>query len=609
MPQTIHTLELLSPAADKHIAIEAILHGADAVYIGAPSHGARKNAANSIDDIRATVEFAHQYRAKIYVTVNTIVYDSELKDVEKMIWQLYHAGVDALIVQDMGILRMNLPPIALHASTQCDIRTPEKALFLQNAGFTQIVLARELSLKEIERICAAVTIPVECFVHGALCVSYSGRCGASQSVVGRSANRGECAQICRLPFDLLNADGEKIVSQKHLLSLRDFNTLDRLEDLINAGVASFKIEGRLKEMEYVKNITATYSNRLNEIIRSHAERGEKEATLRRSSCGISEISFTPRAEKSFNRGFTSYFLEGRGRNREMANLLTPKSMGEEIHKVTDLHNGDGISFFNAEGKFDGVMVNSVVNGKIIANRPFRLPAGTPIYRTSDREWKSRLDKKTASRRIPIDLTVDLSGISAIDQRGVSVKVAWPEATTFDIAEKPVDYRRLFDKFGNTIYILNSFTLNLPPDTFIPASFISIARRELIEALTRTNEATYPSPKPGKEIPGYPYPLQRLIHSDNVANRLARDFYQSHGIKAISPALETASIKEYAGQELHVMTTRYCLRRELGCCLKNPENKKMASRMKEPLTIVSDNNMKFTLDFNCADCEMRLLKKI
>ena len=327
-----HKIELLAPAANAEVAREAILHGADAVYMGPPSHGARKSAANSIEDISRTADFAHKFGAKVYATVNTIVYDHELKDVERLAWNLYRAGTDALIVQDMALLRLDLPPIALHASTQCDTRTIEKARFLEDVGFSQIVLARELTLKEIADICESLTVPVETFIHGALCVSYSGRCHASQATCGRSANRGECAQICRLPFTLTDANGKILAKDRHLLSLKDFNASDRLEELLNAGVRSLKIEGRLKDASYVKNVVAYYRQRLDNIIEASDGRYE------RSSSGESTVSFTPQLDKSFNRGFTRYFLDNR-RQAGISSPLTPKSMGEEIKDISSLNNG------------------------------------------------------------------------------------------------------------------------------------------------------------------------------------------------------------------------------------------------------------------------------
>ena len=384
----LRELELLAPARDAEVAREAILHGADAVYIGPPSHGARKSASNSLDDIRRTVEFAHQFRTKVYATVNTIVYDKELRDVESLIHNLYRIGIDALIIQDMGILRLDIPPIPLHASTQCDNRTPEKARFLEEVGFSQIVLARELTIKEISDICHTVKIPVEVFVHGALCVSYSGRCHASYRACGRSANRGECAQLCRLPYTLSDSKGNIIAKDRYLLSLKDLNASDRLKELIDAGAASFKIEGRLKDAAYVKNVTAYYRRQLDSIINSHPER------YIRASCGQSDISFNPDVTKSFNRSFTHYFLDS-PRPDEISSPLTPKSIGEPINDLSMLHNGDGISWFDKSGNYRGALVNGIVNGKIKLSDGSSIKSHSQIYRTSDLRFNQLLSIRYA----------------------------------------------------------------------------------------------------------------------------------------------------------------------------------------------------------------------
>ena len=334
-------LELLAPEGNTEIAIEAIRHGADAVYIGPPSHGARKSVSNSIEDIERVVDYAHRFRARVYATVNTLVYENELETARRLVSDLYKAGVDALIVQDMALLEMDLPPIALHASTQCDTRTVDKARFLEDVGFSQIVLARELTLEEIRKICESVSVPVECFIHGALCVSYSGRCHASQACMKRSANRGECSQMCRLPYTLTDADGKIIQKDRHLLSLRDLNTLSRLEDLVVAGVSSFKIEGRLKDVNYVKNIVGAYRRKLDTIIEKNPDK------YRKSSYGSVRLGFEPIPEKSFNRGFTPYFLNDR-KQKNISNPLTPKSMGERIRNLSELNSGDGISLIGRD---------------------------------------------------------------------------------------------------------------------------------------------------------------------------------------------------------------------------------------------------------------------
>ncbi|MEZ3549215.1 MAG: U32 family peptidase [Muribaculaceae bacterium] len=583
-------LELLSPAANAAIAIEAVRHGADAVYIGATSHGARKAAANSLDDIAEVVDYAHKFRSKVYVTVNTIIYDSEIKTVERLCRDLYHIGVDALIVQDMGMLRMSLPPIALHASTQCDIRTPEKARFLQEAGFSQLVLARELSLKEIAEISDAVDVPVECFVHGALCVSYSGKCSASCASTGRSANRGECAQICRLPFSLMDAEGNVIARDRHLLSLRDFNASALMPDLIEAGVSSFKIEGRLKDMDYVKNITSLYNLLLDNIVSNSG------GCFHRSSFGKSDISFIPNPEKSFNRGFTDYFLKQR-RPISIASLLTPKSMGETISDINSLNNGDGISFFDNDGNYQGVNVNKIEHGRIVPGRKVSIPKGSAIHRTFDVEWQKTMAKKTAERKIGIDVEMSCSGVSAKDERGVSIKIP------FDIApakaNKAMDYSKEFAKLGNTSYKLLSYSSSLPADSFIPLSEISRLRRELVSLLDQTNKTTYRFDMRHQENLNAVFPSKELRFNDNVANNMAISFYMDHGVEKIEPALETAGVKTQASTV--VMTTRHCILRELGMCKKE----KGLRSLPEPLFLKGAKNQ-YELNFNCSRCEMEVL---
>lgn len=589
-------LELLSPAADKEVARQAILHGADAVYMGGPSHGARKRASNSLEDIRETVEFAHRFRVRVYITVNTLVYENELKDVENLCWDLYRIGVDALIVQDMSLLRMNLPPIALHASTQCDTRTPEKARFLQDAGFSQIVLARELSLPEIREITDSVSVPVECFVHGALCVSYSGRCGASCLATGRSANRGECAQMCRLPYSLKNSKGEILEKDKYLLSLRDFNCIANLDGLVQAGVSSFKIEGRLKDAGYVKNVTAAYSSAIDRIIAGNPDK------FRRTSFGCSDISFSPNLQKSFNRGFTDYFLEGR-KNISMASLHTPKSMGEVISDPKELNNGDGISFFNSKGEYVGVGVNKVVDGKIIGSRKFFLPSDAVIHRTSDIKWQQLMSRETASRNLWIDIEVDSTGITANDERGLTVRVDMD--ADMQTARKPMNPEPVFSKLGNTVYRLRKFTNNLPEELFIPLSQLTALRRRLVDALDAANLSTYKFDY-RREEKDVQYILDHTDARDNVANSMARKFYEDHGVKKFDKPYELASNLKNQRDKV-VMTTRYCIRRELGCCLKDksvsPQKKALFSA---PLTLSTGPNT-FRLDFDCARCEMNVIK--
>lgn len=584
-------LELLAPAGNPDIAIEAILHGADAVYMGASSHGARRNAANSIDDIKKVVDFAHIFRARVYVTVNTIVYEKEIQQVERLISNLYRIGVDAIIVQDMGILRMDIPPIQLHASTQCYIRTPEKARFLQDVGFSQLVLPRELTLQEIKKMSETVTIPLEAFVHGALCVSYSGRCHASFATCGRSANRGECAQICRLPFTLSDSKGNLICKDKHLLSLRDLNTLDILPRLIESGVTSFKIEGRLKETAYVKNTVAAYRKALDAYISHNSE------NFCRSSVGLSEISFSPQLSKSFNRGFSHYFVINRY-PKSVISPDTPKSLGETITDISKLNNGDGISFFDAHGQYSGAMVNGIQGKKIITSKPITIPKGVEIHRTFDRVWDKEMQRDTARRKIGVSFTLDNTGLSASDERGCSVRI--PLDCKKDVARKIPDFSHIFAKLGNTAYRLISFVSQLDSSVFIPAADLTEMRRHAIEALDRANITTYPFQYRKKEDLEARYMTSILDYRDNVANSLAEKFYRDHGVEKIEYALETAN--PYASQKpLRLMTTRHCILRELGMCKKE----KGLGNFSEPLSLKSGKNT-FTLEFNCRDCEMHLL---
>ena len=400
-------IELLSPAKNLECGIEAINHGADAVYIGASKFGARSAAVNSMQDIEQLSTYAHKFNAHVYVAVNTILKDNELDDAQSLIWDLYHAGADAIIIQDMGILQLDLPPIALHASTQTDNRTVEKVQFLEKAGFSQIVLARELNLEQIRNITSQVHVPIEVFVHGALCVSYSGQCYISQAMCGRSANRGECAQYCRLPYDLLDADGKIIAKNKHLLSLKDLNLSNHLQELLDAGVSSFKIEGRLKDVSYVKNVTAYYRQQLDKILSQSKE-------YKKSSSGKITYTFEPNLEKSFHRGSTSYFLKGR--NLDMTSFDTPKSKGEYIGKpkeisknfivlnsLLEFHNGDGFCFLDEQGEFCGFRANKVDGNRLYPTEMPVISKNTDIYRNLDINFTQNLSKKTAERKMAVDV--------------------------------------------------------------------------------------------------------------------------------------------------------------------------------------------------------------
>ena len=609
MNNKLRKIELLAPAKNLEIGIEAIKHGADAVYIGAPSFGARAQATNTISDINRLVDFAHQYQAKIYCTVNTILYDNELKDVEVMIHSLYRAGVDAIIVQDMSLLRLDLPPIALHASTQCDIRDAEKALFLQKMGFSQLVLARELTISEINEIANKVNVPIETFCHGALCVSYSGRCQISQAIKNRSGNRGECAQFCRLSYDLEDSDGNILLRQKHLLSLRDFNAHNRLEQMIDAGVSSFKIEGRLKDMEYVKNVVAYYSQALDKIV-------DAKENIVRSSIGKTNLTFSPQLEKSFNRSFTHYFLDGRrpDNGSSMASINTPKSQGEFLGKVINVQrneitldaavavaNGDGISFFDRDGNYNGFRINKVIGNKLYLKERCNLSRGDVLYRTFDKAFTDVLSRNSAQRTIDVDFTLWVSGnilcLKAQDESGCAATHSIILENEPQQAMKPQAerQRQVLAKLGDTVFTMRG--CKIKDNVFIPASLLTRLRRETIELLLTCRKISYQRDLRKQEDLTAVFPYHTLESSDNVANTLAEKVYRDHGVKTIEPAIEQGKlIKNQA-----VMTTRYCLRRELGACLKDSKTRNNLP----PTLMLRNGKTLLKVDCDCKLCEMRI----
>lgn len=602
-------IELLAPARDADIAMAAIDHGADAVYMGASHHGARADACNTLDDVHRACEHAHQYGARIYATVNTLIYDNELMEVERLVQDLYRIGVDALIVQDMALLRLDLPPIALHASTQCDLRTPDKARFLEAMGFSQLVMARELTLDEIAAIRQATTVPLEAFVHGALCVSYSGRCAISQALKGRSANRGECAQLCRLPYDLVDGNGRVLVKDKHLLSLRDMAQNDRLEQMISAGVSSFKIEGRLKDMGYVKNVVAYYRRAIDRVIDRHPDR------YRRASAGSVELTFEPQIEKSFNRGFTHYFLDERRPvdGTAMASIDTPKSQGEylghaqrcsgnalSIDTQATLSNGDGLSFIDAHGQFAGARVNRVLDdGTALLREKADVARGTRIYRTSDKAFNDLLAKPSATRTITVNANLRYAAgqltLALDDERGNHV--AHSVACDLQAAAKPQGERQRSElaKLGGTIYRLHD--VQVAGDTFIPASLLAQLRRETIELLDRSHRITRPADKRRAEEKAYRCPTTRLTPADNVANHLAEQVYRDHGITDITPALEAGAP---VTPETPLMHTRYCIRRQLGACFHG----KNAAALPRDLYLKTGSTL-LKVSCDCHSCEMTL----
>ncbi len=610
---TIRDIELLAPARNAQVAFDAIDHGADAVYMGAPRFGARALAGNSVDDIARVCDYAHKFRARVYATVNTILYDDELQQAERLIKQLYDAQVDAIIVQDLALLRLDLPPIALHSSTQCDLRSPDKARFLQNLGFSQLVLARELSLNEIQDIHDAVSMPLEAFVHGALCVSYSGRCAMSQVIKGRSANRGQCAQMCRLPYDLLDEQGNVILNNKHLLSLRDLNLSDNVGQMMDAGVSSFKIEGRLKDAKYVKNVVAHYRRLLDDAI--NASNGR----YRRLSCGNSDYSFEPDVTRSFNRSFTHYFINGRNQTMHMACLDTPKSMGQPIGKVVASHgrqltvdttapvvNGDGLSFFDDSGEFNGVRVNVAAGRRLSLREPVNIKPGTLLYRTADKAFDDVLSRHSAQRTIAVDARLYEAGGAVVlrldDERGNSVTHTMT-VNALDVARTP-QYDRQRDvmaKLGDTIYRINSFTTALD-DKFVPLSLLAQLRRDTIALLDRANALTHRRILRRPENLNAQAPSSSLSHADNVANQLALQVYMDHGVVNVQPAVETPHLDNTTPlQESPVLLhSRYCLRRELDACLKG----RNAHRLPAQLFLRTGSTI-LAVHCDCSRCEMKL----
>ncbi len=618
------TLELLAPARDVDTAKAAIGAGADAVYIGGPSHGARAAAGNSVADIAELCAYAHTYRARVYVTLNTLVYEEEIADVERLVGELYAAGVDALIVQDMSLLRMKLPPIALHASTQCDTRTPAKAAFLEQVGFSQIVLPREFTLDEIRAVAECTQAPLEAFVHGALCVCYSGDCRASLVSGGRSANRGECAQICRLPYDLVDKDGKVLVEDRHLLSLRDLNRIDAIEEMADAGVSSFKIEGRLKSKSYVINVVRAYSQILDDLCRRRPE------DYRRQSVGYVECNFDADVSRAFNRGFTSYFLRAsRPTNEQMSSLMTPKFVGVPIGKLgriqgniltidllhtgaLELRNGDGIAWFDARGKFNGARVNRVDGRRIYLQHSVDIPERTTLYRNYDKAFEEVLDASYVRRIIPLDIALrSVEGLIVADiedrQRGLRVSASM--SYDVELARSPQEstQRDIFSRLGDTSYRLMSFESTLG-NCFISRSALTSLRRTAIRALDHAAASTVKTDIRRQEKKDAQLPTASLTFHDNVANSLSRKFYIEHGAKRIEPAMELDL--PTSASEVQVMTTRYCLRRELGACLRSDGANKLPAELylRPAVSLSNQATMVRTLriECDCHLCQMRIV---
>lgn len=617
-----HHLELLSPARDTAIAREAILHGADAVYIGGPGFGARHNAGNSLRDIAELVPFAHRYGAKVFITLNTILHDDELEPAQKLISDLYQAGVDALIVQDMGVLEMDIPPIELHASTQCDIRSVEKAKFLSDVGFSQIVLARELNLEQIRAIHQATDATIEFFIHGALCVAYSGQCNISHAQTGRSANRGDCSQACRLPYTLKDDQGRVVAYEKHLLSMKDNDQTANLAALIDAGVRSFKIEGRYKDMSYVKNITAHYRQMLDAIIDDRPE-------LARASAGRTEHFFIPSTDKTFHRGSTDYFVNAR--KIDIGAFDSPKFVGlpvGEVLKVGKDHldvevteplaNGDGLNVL-VKREVVGFRVN--VAEKTAENRYRVFPNEMPdalktlrphhaLNRNLDHNWQQALLKTSSERRIGVD--IELGGwqeqlvLTLTSEDGVSVTHTldgqFDEANN---AEKALDnLKDGLAKLGQTRYYAQKIDINLPGALFVPNSLLNQLRRETVEILEEARLASYQrGSRKAVATPAPVYPETHLSFLANVYNHKAREFYHRYGVQLIDAAYEAHEEKG----EVPVMITKHCLRFAFNLCPKQAKGN-IKSWRATPMQLVHGDEV-LTLRFDCRPCEMHVIGKM
>lgn len=599
-------IELLAPAKNLECGIEAINHGADAVYIGAPRFGARAAAGNSLADIEALVQYAHLYNVRIYVTVNTILRDDELKETEAMTWDLYRVGVDALIVQDMGLTQLNLPPIPLHASTQMDNRTVEKVRFLADAGFRQVVLARELSVNEISRIHAACPDTLlEVFIHGALCVSYSGQCYVSEACFGRSANRGECAQFCRLQFDMTDADGKVIEKGKHLLSLKDMNQSDNLEELLDAGASSLKIEGRLKDVSYVKNVTAYYRQKLDALFKRRKE-------YVRASSGSVKLAFRPQLDKSFSRGFTDYFAHGR--NPGIFSFNTPKSLGEEVGTVKEIRgnyltvagvkafsNGDGLCYLDAQGRLQGFRVNRVENNKLFPQEMPRIKPKTVLYRNFDQEFDRIMQKKSAERKLAVDVSLAENNfgftLTICDEDGNSVSMALSKNKELARTPQHDNLINQLGKLGNTPFVPRNIDVDLSENWFIPSSELAELRRATVEKLLSLRRINYHRELWRMPETEHPYPQKELTYLGNVMNKEAAAFYQKHGVEKIAPAFE---VEHPEGAAL--MFCKHCLRYSMGWC---PVHHKVKSPYREPYYLVSGDGKKFRLQFDCKNCQMKV----
>jgi collagenase-like PrtC family protease len=606
-------IEILAPAKNLIQGMAAINAGADAVYIGAPQYGARSNATNSVEDIAELVLYAHLFKAKVFVVINTILYDNELKDCEKLIHELYAVGVDALIVQDMAIMEMNLPPIVIHASTQANNRDPKKIKFLADAGMKRVVLARELNLSQIKEIHETTPVELEFFVSGALCVSFSGNCYMSIANGERSANRGSCAQNCRLPYNLIDGNRETLLTSSHLLSIKDLNLTDQLPQLIDAGITSFKIEGRLKDIVYVKNNVSFLRKKLDSFLEGNTQ-------YEKASSGRTFFNFEPEMDRSFNRGYTDYFVNMR--TQKIGSWDTPKSQGQYIGKFLgtkangylienyeQLNNGDGLYFINAEGVADGLQVNIIVNDVVVPNSFKAIAPGTEIYRNSDAEFNNLVEREdSAIRKIGVQLifTDTQTGfeLKAIDEDGhTCVAQLEQKKELTKTGESMIPNIEInLAKSGNTPFIVDKVEVNFSENWFLPISKVNEIRRNVLAQLVETRVKNYVREEHQIEKTDHHFPEKELDFTYNVSNQMAREFYKRHGVTEIEKAFEL----QWDPGKSRVMVTKYCVKYELGKCPKF-QRETMGEKVKEPL-ILKQGELEYKLKFNCKPCEMEIWEK-
>ncbi len=606
-------IEILSPAKNLEQGMAAINAGADAVYIGAPQFGARSNATNSVEDIEELVRYAHLFKAQVFVVVNTILYDYELAEVKKLIYQLYDIGVDALIVQDMAIMEMDLPPIVIHASTQANNRDPQHVKFLKEAGMKRVVLARELNLDQIKEISSATDVELEFFVSGALCVSFSGNCYMSVANGERSANRGSCAQNCRLPYNLIDGNGNTLIANSHLLSIKDLDLSDQLPNLIEAGITSFKIEGRLKDMVYVKNNTSYLRKKLDAFL-------ENNDAYEKASSGKTHYNFEAEMDRSFNRGYTDYFVNKR--KEKIGSWDSPKSQGQVIGKLVEtkangyvienydkLNNGDGLYFMNENNEPDGMQINVINNNIVVPNSFKNIKPGTMIYRNSDAAFNKLVEREDSTvRKISVKLifteTAEGFQLRAIDEDGhesISTLETKKEVAKNSESTLP-NIKKNFSKTGNTPFIVDDIEIDFTENWFLPISKINEIRRVVLEQLIDIRVKEYHREEVQITKTNHPYPVSKLDFTYNVANQLARAFYKRHGVTEIEKAFEL----QWDPGKSRVMTTKYCVKYELGKCWRYNKDT-MGEKLTEPLTLTHGENA-YKLKFNCKPCEMEIWEK-